>query len=80
MDIKNCTYYFFDYMININNLDQSKIKINEKSCKNILIYHIGHLTVKDLSYATISSVSLLYLTINKINEYNQWIKSVHSRK
>ena len=36
MDIKNCTYYFFDYMININILDQSKIKINEKSCKNIL--------------------------------------------
>ena len=34
--IKNRTYYFFDDMINIKNLDSNKIKINEKSYKSII--------------------------------------------
>ena len=34
-DIKNRTYYFFDDMINTENLDPNKIKIDEKSYKNI---------------------------------------------
>ena len=38
IDIKNCTYYLFDGMINIKNLDQNKIKIDKKSYKNIFIY------------------------------------------
>ena len=40
-DTKNCACYFFYDMINIKNLDPNKIKIDEKSYKNILIYHIG---------------------------------------
>ena len=36
--IKTCTYYFFGTMINIKNLDPNKIKIDEKSYKNILTY------------------------------------------
>ena len=28
IDIKNCTYFFFDDMINIKNLDPNKIKID----------------------------------------------------
>ena len=67
INIKNCTYYFFDEMINIKNLDSNRIRIDEKSYKNILIYHIGYVTVKDLSYITISKVNPLYLIINKIN-------------
>ena len=47
INTKNCTYYFFDDMINIENLDPDNIKIDEKSYKNI-IYHIAHVTVKDL--------------------------------
>ena len=35
VDIKNHTYYFFDG--NIKKLGPNKIKINEKSCKNIFI-------------------------------------------
>ena len=30
IDIKNSTYYFFDYMISIRNLDLNKIKIDEE--------------------------------------------------
>ena len=29
--IKSCTYYFFDDIINIKNLDSNKIKVDEKS-------------------------------------------------
>ena len=34
-DIKNRTYYFSDDMINLKNLDPNKIKIYEKSYKNV---------------------------------------------
>ena len=50
-DIKNRIYYFFDIMVNITNLVLNKIKIDEKSNKNIVIYQIGYMTVKDLSYS-----------------------------
>ena len=42
IDIKNRTYYFFNDMINIENFDPNNIKTDEKSYKNILIYHIGY--------------------------------------
>ena len=34
----NVTYYFFYYMIYIENLDLNKIEIGKKLYKNILIY------------------------------------------
>ena len=49
IDIKNHTYYFFDDIINIRSFDPNKIKIDEKSYKNIVIYYIGCLTIKDLN-------------------------------
>ena len=61
-------YYFFDDMIDIKNLDPSKIEVDEKSYKNTVIYHIGCVMVKDVSYATINNVNLWYI-INKINGY-----------
>ena len=59
--------YFSDGMINIKNLDPNKIERDENSNKNIFIYHIEYVTVKDLSYTTINSVNLLYLTIKKMS-------------
>ena len=47
ISIKNRTYYFFDDIINIKNFDPNNIKIDEKSYKNILIYYIGYVTIKD---------------------------------
>ena len=55
-------------MINIKNLHLSKIKIDRKSYKNILIYYIGYVTVKNLSYIKTNSGNHSYLIINKINE------------
>ena len=47
VDIKNHTYYFFDGIINIKNVDLDNIKIDEMSYKNILIYYIEYVTNKD---------------------------------
>ena len=46
-----------------------KIKIDEKSYKNILIFHIEYVMVKNLNSITIDSVNPLYIVINKINWY-----------
>ena len=76
IDVKNYTYYFFDDMITIKNLDSNETKIDEKSYKNI-IYYIGYVTVKDLNYTTINSVNPLYPIFNKINGYIEKIKKVN---
>ena len=49
-NIKNRTYYFFNNIINIKNFDPSKIKADENSYKNILIYYTGYVTIKDTKY------------------------------
>ena len=67
ISIKNSTSYFFDGIINIKNLDANKINIDKKSYKNIPIYYIGYVTLKDLRYVKTNSVNPLYIIINKIN-------------
>ena len=37
--------------------------------KNILIYYIGYMTIKDSKYVKINSVNSLYLIFNKVNGY-----------
>ena len=54
INIKNRTYYFFDQY---KKLDPNKIKIDEKSYENILVYYVG--------YVKPNSVKSLYLIINK---------------
>ena len=49
--------------------DPNNIKIDLKSYKNILIYYIGHVTIKYLKYVKINSVNLLHLIFNKVNGY-----------
>ena len=46
INIKKHTYYFFDDIINIKDFDPNNIKIDEKSYKNIFIYHIGYVAIK----------------------------------
>ena len=69
IDIKNRTYYFFHDIINIKNFDPNNIKIDKKSNKNILIYHTGYVTIKDLKFVKINSVNPLYLIFSKVNGY-----------
>ena len=57
--MKKHTYYLFDDIINIKNVDLNNIKIDEDSYKNILIYCIGYVTIKDTKYVKINSVNPL---------------------
>ena len=72
IDIKNRTYYFFND-VNIKDFDPNNIKIDEKSYKNILIYYIGYVTIKDLKYLKINSLNPLYLIFSNVNRYFQEI-------
>ena len=69
MDMKKRTYYFVNDIINIKNSDPNNIKIDEKSYKSILVFYIGYVTIKDLKYVKINSVSHLYLIFSKVNRY-----------
>ena len=69
INLKNHTYYFFDDIINIKEFDSNNIKLDEKSYKNICIYYIAYVTIKDSKYVKINSVNPLYLMFNRINVY-----------
>ena len=66
--IKNRKYYFFNDFINIKNFGPNNIKIDEKSYKNIFIYYIGYVTMKDSKYIKIN-IKPLQLIFSKVNEY-----------
>ena len=67
IDIKDQKYYFFNDIINIKNFDSDIIEIDEKSCKNILIYYIGYVTIKDSKDVEVNNVNGLYFIFNKVN-------------
>ena len=46
INIKNRTYYFFNYKTNIKDFSASLLKIDKKLYKNISIYNIGYITKK----------------------------------
>ena len=59
---------FWD-MINIKNVGPNRIKIGKNPYKNIIIYYIGYITIKDLSYVKINSINPLYFIIDKVDLY-----------
>ena len=69
INIKYRTYYFFNDMINSKDFDSNLLKIDKKSYKNIYIYYIGYITMKDSDYVNINSVNTFYLIIVKVDGY-----------
>ena len=67
INIKYRTYYFFDDTINTEDFGSNLLKIGKKSYKNIDIYYIEYITMKDSDYVKINSVNPLYLIIDKVN-------------
>ena len=66
-NIKNCTYYFFDDIVSVEEFDSNNFRLDEKLYKNI--YYIAYVTIKDSKYVKMYSVNLLYLVFNTINGY-----------
>ena len=67
IDIKNRTYYFLTDVINTEKFNSNNVKVDEKSYKNILLYYIGYITIKE--YIQIFSVNHLYLSFRNVNGY-----------
>ena len=72
-DIKNRTYYVFNDITNIKKFNPNNIKIDNKLYKEILIYYIGYVMIKDLKYVNIISVNPLCLIFNRVNGYSEEI-------
>ena len=69
-NIKNRTYYFYNDIIDIENLDAKLLKTDKKSYKDIDSFHIGCVTKKKIGdFLNINSVNLLYLGITGVNGY-----------
>ena len=65
INIKNQTYYIFDDMINMKNFHSNLLKIDKKSYKDIDIYYIGFITIKEFGHCdNIRSINPLSLVIH----------------
>ena len=42
INIKNRTYYFYNDIINLEEINESKIKVDKKDFNGIDIYHLGY--------------------------------------
>ena len=56
-------------MINIIHSDPNQIKMDNKSYKNIIIYYIWYITIKNLSYVNINSINLVNLITDNVDGY-----------
>ena len=56
-------------MSNAKKFDSNLLKIDKKSYKNIDIYYIEYITMKDSDYVKTDSVNPLYFIIGKIDVY-----------
>ena len=54
-------------MIIIKDFDSNLLKKDKKSYKNIGIYYIGYITMKNSDYVKINSANPLYIIINDLD-------------
>ena len=70
INIKNRTYYFYNGIIDLENVDVRLLKVDKKSYKDINIYNIGYITKKKIDECNnINSINPLYLNITHSNGY-----------
>ena len=67
INIKNRTYYFYNDQINLKDFDASFLKVDKRDYKEIDIYYIGYVTVKEIANCNnINNLIPLYLIINEM--------------
>ena len=68
LNIKNNTYYYYDCMIDIKNVQSNISKKDKKPYKDFYIYYIGYITIKTFDkfsdHKNVHSVNPLYLIIH----------------
>ena len=65
IDIKNCTCYYFNDIIKIENFDLDNILIDEQSYENILVYNIQ----KFISYKNFIAAKSLHIRFDKTDGF-----------
>ena len=69
LNVKNRTYYYFSDIINIKYFHSNLLKIDKNQYKDIDIYYIGYITVKEISDCeNINSINPLYLMIHSVTQ------------
>ena len=64
INIKNRTYYFYNDIINLDEFDESRIRVDKKDFNDIDIYYLGYEHKNKISKCNvINSVNPLYLKI-----------------
>ena len=64
MNIKNWSCYFYNDIIDIDDFDESKIKIDKRGINDIDIYYLGYEYKKKITEGNvINSINPLYLRI-----------------
>ena len=70
INIENRTNYFYNDIIDLENVDTRLLKIDKKSYKDFGIYNIGYVTKKKIDDCkNINSVNSLQLNITHANGY-----------
>ena len=68
INIKNRIYYFYIDIINLDEFDETRIKVDKKDFNDIDIYNLGYEHKKKISECNvINSVNPLYLKTININ-------------
>ena len=64
INIKNWSYYFYNDIINLDELDRTEIKTDRKNFNDIDIYCLGYEHKKKITeYTVVNSVNPIYLRI-----------------
>ena len=68
INIKNWTYYFYNDIINVDEFDECRIRVDKKDFNDIDIYYLGYEHKKKISKCNvINSVNPLYLKVINMN-------------
>ena len=70
INIKNQNYYFCNDIIDIKMIDSNMLELDKKSYKNLDIYDIGYVLIKNIGYGyDVNSVNPLHLRIGNASGY-----------
>ena len=61
INIKDRNYYFYNDIIDIKNFDSNMLRLDKKRYKNLDIYNIGYVTVKNIGSSSGHSINSVNL-------------------
>ena len=70
INIKDCTYYFYNDIIDLETFNSKNLKLDKKMYKKLDIFNIGYVAIKKVGDCyDVNSVNPLYLCINNASGY-----------